>query len=243
MAKDGKQYNLAQQVDKGFGTTRLIENAPHQNLSFSFLYFRQIDNFGIGNCSKEWFVGLLNRLSTFCQMSPKNLESASNKATRLHPINWKAKNIPIRRTDLNWLPQDILNNDESFPIMQLSISTGTGRIIGFFGVGTEASVFYIVLFDPNHNLQPSKRYNYQIQSTMVGISQYDCLLEKLLRTKAIVQECSSTCILLPHIDDMDKQHEHIIYFSLDDEFYQAYMQVSQERTLKEIIESGVLYFM
>lgn len=233
--------NLVPQVDKEFGNAKLVENAPCPNLSFSFSYLRQIDNFGIGNCSKEWFVGLLNRLSTFCQMSPKNLENANNKATRLHPINWKAKNIPIRRTDLNWLPQDILNNDESFPIMQLSISTGTGRIIGFFGVGQEASIFYIVLFDPNHNLQPSKKHNYQIQTTTKGMSQYDCLLEKLLQTKGIAQKCSSTCSLLSHIDKIDTQHKHIIYFGLDDDFYQRYVEVSNEHTLQEIIEGGVLY--
>lgn len=52
---------------------------------------------------------------------------------RFHSINWEQKNIPIQRKQLNWIPAPILENENEFEIVQLNISTGTGRIIGFWG--------------------------------------------------------------------------------------------------------------
>ena len=53
--------------------------------------------------------------------------------------------------------------------MQFSITKSTGRIVGYFD--RDSSIFHIVLLDPEHNIQPAKKTNYQIQPTTKGLSQ------------------------------------------------------------------------
>jgi hypothetical protein len=50
--------------------------------------------------------------------------------------------------------------------MQFSITKSTGRIVGYFD--RDSSIFHIVLLDPEHNIQPAKKTNYQIQPTTKG---------------------------------------------------------------------------
>lgn len=166
-------------------------------------------------------------------------ENAGSEALRCHEIDWSKKNIPIQREDLAWLPNNILTNDKEFPIMQLSISRATGRIIGFFD--SDPRIFHIILFDPNHNIQPSKKHNYQIQPTTQGISQYDELLNRLEKIKHIVRNCEhDDCDLHYHISCMDGLHDNIIYMGLDKRLYTEYHEVLQKLTLTEILERGIL---
>ena len=152
-----------------------------RKMTFSFSYFKQIPYFQIGKCSQGWHIGLLERLGTLSNMTPQEVleENRGSDALRCHPINWNAKNIPIQRKDLDWLPKEILENEADFPIMQFSITKGTGRIVGYFG--RDSSIFHVVLLDPEHNIQPAKKTNYQIQPTTKGLSQYDELLNTILR--------------------------------------------------------------
>jgi len=79
---------------------------------------------------------------------------------RIHNINWSAKSVPIKRSDLNWIDKDYLNNEEEFPIMQIAVSRAEGRLVGFFD---EQNAFQIVLLDPLHNAQPSKYNGYKVR--------------------------------------------------------------------------------
>ena len=80
-------------------------------------------------------------------------------AFRFHPIDWSAKNIPIKKSELDWISADYLDNSDEFPLMQFMISQGKGRIVGFFD---ENNVFQLVLLDPLHNMQPSKDFGYAV---------------------------------------------------------------------------------
>ena len=174
MGKNGKLLNLNSDSPK-YGNKSLVTKEQENELkrrkiTFSFSYFKQIPNFQIGECSKGWHIGLLERLGALGTMTPQEVleENRGSIALRCHPIDWSAKNIPIQRKDLDWLPKEILDNETDFPIMQFSITKSTGRIVGYFD--RDSSIFHIVLLDPEHNIQPAKKTNYQIQPTTKAVS-------------------------------------------------------------------------
>lgn len=245
MVKNGRILNpnlgSPKYGNKALVTKEQENNVRERKLTFSFLHFRQIQNFYIGDCSKEWHAGLIERLGVLSTMTPQELreDNRGSDALRCHHIDWSEKNIPIKRTDLDWLPKEILENEDDFPIMQLSISNSTGRIVGYFD--RDSSIFHVILLDPKHNLQPSKKNNYQIQPTTRGLSQYDELLNKLERIKHIVANCSNkTCQLHSHIDHIEGLHDNIVYIGLDNDFYTAYHEILRKVPLQEVLEKGVL---
>ena len=242
MARNGKR--LTPDAPK-YGRKRLVtadeeRDLKRRRITFSFSFFRQIKHFGIGDCTREWYAGLLQRLSTLCDMTLQELleENKGSKALRCHPIDWSAKHVPLRREDLDWLPQEIRENDVEFPIMQISISQSTGRIIGYFD--RDASIFHIVLLDPKHNLQPAAKTNYQVQPTQEALSQYDELLKKLEYFKELVKSCPNIDDKLhEHLKAMERLHDNIVYVDLDDDFYEIYRDLLKRYSLREIIEAGV----
>ncbi|WP_304487736.1 hypothetical protein [Duncaniella muris] len=245
MEKNGKLLNLNPDSPK-YGNKSLVTREQENELkrrkiTFSFSYFKQIPNFQVGACSKGWHIGLLERLGALGKMSPQEVleENKGSEALRCHPIDWGAKNIPIQRKDLEWLPKEILDNEAEFPIMQFSITKGTGRIVGYFD--RDSSIFHIVLLDPEHNIQPSKKTNYQIQPTTKGLSQYDELLNKLERIKKIISDCSDKeCKLHSHISAIEELHDNIVYLGLDNDFYTTYQDILKRIPLQEIMEKGIL---
>ena len=65
MGKNGKRLSLNDGTPKYGGGSKLVSSEQDRNIrkrkiSFSFFYFKQIDDFGIGNCSQTWHIGLLN---------------------------------------------------------------------------------------------------------------------------------------------------------------------------------------
>lgn len=250
MAKNGKKLTLDLHTGKPkFGNKALV--TPEQEklierrkITFSFSYFKQIENFGIGNCSTKWYVGFLERMSVLGTMTPQEVleENRGSDSLRCHPIDWDAKNIPVRRSDLDWLPKDILENEVEFPMVQFAISTGTGRIMGFFD--RDSSVFNIILLDPNHNIQPSKKTNYQIQPTTLGMSQYDDLLNKLECVKKTVKDCQDkSCKLHSSLSEIEGLHDNIVYIGLDKDFYSTYQEIIKKHSVQEIMETGIVDFM
>jgi len=245
MVKNGKRLTLDSNNPK-YGNKSLVtaeqeQEIKRRKITFSFSYFRQIPDFEIGGCSQSWHVGLVERLGSLGTMTPQEVleENKGSIALRCHPIDWKAKNIPIQRKDLDWLPKEILDNESDFPMMQFSISQSTGRIVGYFD--RDSSIFHIVLLDPKHNIQPSKKDNYQIQPTTKGISQYDELLNKLERIKRVVKNCpDKSCQLHSHIGMMEKLHDNIVYVGLDNDFYSTYQEILKKYSLQEIFENGIV---
>ena len=245
MEKNGNKLNLNSGFPK-YGNKSLVTKEQENELerrkiSFSFSYFKQIPNFEIGDCSKGWHIGLLERLGTLTTMTPDDIleENKGSIALRCHKIEWDAKNIPIQRKDLDWLPKEILENEAEFPIMQISITRSTGRIVGYFD--RDPYIFHIVLLDPKHNIQPSKKTNYQIQPTTKGISQYDELLNKLERIKKIVSSCpNGKCELHSYISLIEGLHDNIVYIGLDNDFYTTYQEILKKIPLQDIIENGIL---
>ena len=244
MGQSGKKLTLNSNQPK-YGTKQLVSSEQakevrRRKITFSSSYFKQIPNFELGGCSQGWHVGLIERLGVLGNMTPQEVleENKGSIALRCHPIDWSAKNIPVQRKELDWLPDEILDNEEEFPMMQFSISKSTGRIVGYFD--RDPYIFHVVLLDPNHNIQPAKKTNYQIQPTTKGISQYDELLNKMERIKKIVANCpDKNCKLHAHITTIEELHENIVYIGLDGDFYSTYQGILQDHSLQEILEQGI----
>lgn len=131
--------------------------------TFSFRFFREIEFFALNGekVDHAWFLSVLDRLRSLGELEIDSVlrDYSVANSYRFHPINWAAKNIPVNKSDLDWISQDYRDNDDEFPLMQFMISTGKGRIIGFFD---ENNVFQLVLLDPLHNMQPSKAFGYAV---------------------------------------------------------------------------------
>lgn len=244
MEKGGKKLTVnSPKYGKSLISPLEEKEVKRKNINFSFSYFNQIDYFGIGSCSQQWFVGLIARFKELGNLTYEQLigENRGSKSLRYHPIIWSIKHgPPIKRSNLFWLPKDILKNEEDFPLVQFSISKSQGRIVGFFS--EDHYTFNIVLFDPNHNIQPSIKNNYQIQPTTIGISQYDDLLSSLNNIKLQISKCSNQCALSKIIDIIEQKH-NVIYINLDKDFYEQYMKEIERFSLNSIIEKGIIGLM
>jgi hypothetical protein len=138
---------------------------------FSFRFWRQIENFQIGDLKPSWYISLLQRLADVSAIDRDELfrDTGLQDGLRFHEINWGSKNVPIARNDLDWLAKDYLDNEAEFPFYQFHVSKALGRIVGFFD---ERQIFNIVLLDPNHNIQPSNYNDYKIRPTVAGSCQF-----------------------------------------------------------------------
>jgi hypothetical protein len=151
---------------------------PKKKWRFSFRYWRQAEYFGVDQCDKAWFVSLLQRLAEVSALDVDDALSGSyGTALRCHSIDWTARNIPISKNDIDWLGD---YSSEDIELVQFSISTGRGRVIGFFD---GEQIFNVVLLDHFHNLQPAKKHNYQVRATYISqsaITKLSVTFEKLI---------------------------------------------------------------
>lgn len=186
MAKGGRKLNngaksksLLLNPAPVSGGKKLVGEVEKTQLSFSFQYFRQIPYFQIGQEDNNWFVSLLARLQDLCGKDSELMADVTAKSQyRLHPIIWSQTNIPLKKDDLNWVPEKYLNNPE-IEFQQFEISQATGRVVGFFNETNE--IFYIVLLDPRHNIQPTLKTGYRVDKTYQGLTDYEELLTQIER--------------------------------------------------------------
>jgi len=145
--------------------------------AFSFRYWRQIENFGLDRTDAGWFASLLEKLSILSNEEVDKFicDSRKKDVWRYHNIDWGHKNIPIQMSDLDWLPSYCQNNPE-YVLVQFQISLALGRVVGFWD---KDYIFNIVLLDPFHNIQPSKRYDYRVDPCNPLNSDYAKLLHGL----------------------------------------------------------------
>lgn len=169
--------------------TSLIASADPKGLpylTFSFRYCSQQEYFGIGEQDAAWFANLQDRLKDLSGKTGAIVED--KKAVndyRLHPINWDKS--PIKKEDLTSVPEVLRNAAEDDFFWQFQLSKGTGRVVGFFN--ESMTVFYIVLLDPKHNIQPSKDYGYQVDDTKISLTEYERVQMRLAYAEGLRQQC------------------------------------------------------
>lgn len=154
---------------------------------FSFRYWKQFQYFGLNRSTPEWFVSLFDKLQELSTRGVDSFRKNSGEMDvwRYHAVNWEQTNIPIKRSDLNWIDKTYLDNEEDYPIYIFQISTSLGRIAGFWD---EHQQFNIVLFDPLHNLQPAKSFGYKVDACDALSCDYTLLLNQV---DEITKKCGS----------------------------------------------------
>jgi len=160
--------------------------------SFSFRYWKEMSYFEVNQQSSKWFKSLLEKLSDMSEMKVGDfLENGILKdRNRYHKVNWKSRNVPIKKSDLSHVPKCFLNEDD-YEIVQFQLSKATGRVIGFFD---NMRVFNIILLDPLHNLQPSRDFNYSVNPTSPTYTPFQLLHKKIRETLHSVQHhCETVC--------------------------------------------------
>lgn len=203
------------------------------NIVLSFNHFAQQEYFGLEGQSTHWFVSLLERLKDITAKDTSLLENPMERDTyRLHLIDWKARNCPMKRGDMVWLPQEIRDNEDDFPLWQFQISTGTGRVIGYF----DENVFHVVLLDPKHNMQPSKDYGYKVDKTTIAQSQYECLCKQVALSEKERASCkqAETC----PVKDLQKRllPDDVFFAAMDKDLVETYVELVDSGTLQQKLE-------
>lgn len=208
------------------------------NFTFSLKYFNQIRYFQLGQQNGSWYVSLIERLQ---ELSKKKRELfikdiVEKQEFRYHEINWNGEGVPIKRSDLNWIDVNYLNNEEEFPFIQFHVSQALGRVVGFWD---ESYVFQIVLLDPLHNIQPSKRYSYKVDDTYHMSSQYSSLIIDIQKIKKKIKEDNScpTCLEVTKMPTQNNNTNLLLTYLED-----GYIEKLNECKLpiEEIIELGLL---
>ena len=235
MAKDGKRLTAKKKSGalverQGRVNTSLTSSVSvsKPKLSFSFLYFRQIDFFQLKGQKDSWFVSLIERLKDLSEKDTDILGDMSVRdKLRIHTIDWNHQNVPIKKEDLYWVPKEYLNNNEEFELFQFEISLSLGRVLGFFN--EDSQVFHVVLLDPKHNLQPSKDHDYRVDKTIECLTDY----EEVLRRLNQYEKQRTTCKALDRCPiTLDPLNEHLLLSNrmiwLDEQLIEIYKHYSRE---------------
>lgn len=235
MAKFNKPLEQQNQVDKKYSRS-LVQTKDNGNklITFSFRYFSQQDYFGIGDVPSSWIAALFDRLKEFNGKTNKIIDNITDrKKYRFHPIDWKGENVPITLNDIESIPQLLKDNAEDDFLWQFQLSKANGRVIGFFNESFD--IFYIVLLDPKHNLQPSKNFGYVVNDTDIAFTPYENISMKV---SEIISECKNKCKC--NIDETLDLNNNLLFIPIDKEFQKLYIKAVDLGELKKIIENYLL---
>jgi len=211
--------------------------------TFSFRYWRQIQYFGLDHSDSGWFVSLLERLSALSGEEIERFLCDRGKINswRYHQIDWGTKNIPIQLKDLDWLPSYFRDNPEEYTLVQFQISRALGRVVGFWD---RNYIFYIVLLDPLHNIQPSKNHNYRVDPCNPLSCAYTHLLhslDQILETKCNKKKCeyAEDIRKIPNGRDMLRESNVLMVKLTDEDIEYSMFLVKGGKTLGEIFRDGL----
>lgn len=204
------------------------------NISFSFEFFRQCEWFGLGECDKEWYALLVNELTTVSAMTVTDLYN-NRKKQQYHPINWSQKNIPVQPDDIDWIPEEYRQH-----LWQFHITKSRGRVVGFL----YNNIFFIVLLDPKHNIQPCKKHNYKLTETTISQNSLEKTYDNLLHDYQEIVDLFAAkkySEIEIAISTHKNEYRHIIYATLDtEEDYQWYINSTDGMSLTEVVNEYLI---
>lgn len=119
-----------------------------KKVSFSFKYLKEGGtrcNFKYKEQKSKYFLDIIHRFKDLGNWTRTEISQNGGKALRCHPIDFSESRIPEDTFGLSVKGAD----DNAY---QISVSKARGRIHGYF----EDEIFYVVWFDPEHELFPWK---------------------------------------------------------------------------------------
>lgn len=158
------------------------QDVKEEGVSFSFRYFKQIENFGISEKNSVWTTGLLEQLRVFSEKNADELlkDVQEKRTLRIHKLELGPGKSALTNKDFSHIPEKYRpDNNEDREILQFQISRANGRVIGFFGA--DHTVFYIVFLDPNHNAQLPSYSDYKIREISPCESEIDDLYARITK--------------------------------------------------------------
>lgn len=151
---------------------------------------------------------------------------------RHHKLNYNIPNTPINSSHFSWLPKEYYENEE-FSIWQFQVSKANGRFLGFYD---ENNVFQIVHFDPLHNAQPSKDFDYKVDDCHPIGTVYENLVTHIEHQHAICAACCQNMqdealhnILERHRDP----NSPFCPIHIQQDLYQKYIVLKEEYAKKQ----------
>jgi len=207
-------------------------------VSFSFQFWQQVEYFGFDGKNPEWFVSLLERLRDLSREADDFLRRNA-RVLHFHKINWSQTNIPITREDLTWLPREFLDDPEN-DLVQFSVSSALGRIAGY----QDGAVFYIVLIDPHHNLQPTKSYDYRVAPCSPLVNELEIVLANLSHIENSQPQCTpELCSIKPQLRVIKYRHQDHGIVYIRQHYLDCLNQMVQDgkaKSLEDCIETVIV---
>lgn len=151
--------------------TKKVMESLGETIRFSFQFFdRTHEHFNLGGINQNWFVGLFERLQDLSRVTVQEFKNPrTQKGLRIHSHDWD-----IIDSKLTHIPDDYLKQfKDGDPVYQFQLSKATGRVHGFRIENT----FYIVWFDPHHNLYPMSKHG-GIKTYPILKTEYEILEEE-----------------------------------------------------------------
>lgn len=226
-----KQKNLT----KGKLAVKNLATIPIEDtgISFSFRYFKQIDNFGITGKDDVWMSGLLDQLKLLSEKNADELLSdvSLKDYLRMHTLDLSEGKSALSLDDFASIPERYRPTAIDCPIIQFQISKANGRVIGFFN--QNHSVFFIVFLDPNHNAQLSKYNDYKVREIKPCDSEFDDLKAKIAK-----------CVGLNPILEKDAEEflytDNLSYLCLDSDLLEPLYRLLGKGEFKSKLEDFLL---
>lgn len=131
-----------------FGKIHKRYNLPEDHIRFSFKYLdSEHDKFHLKNVDNKYLEILLDRLKAISSMKINEFRMAGNKSLRSHSIDWNETTEPQGFTHLK---NEQLRQCEPW---QFELTSNKhGRVHGIL----LDEIFYVVWFDPKHELYSRK---------------------------------------------------------------------------------------
>ncbi|MFC0179952.1 hypothetical protein [Thorsellia kenyensis] len=222
---------------------KIVEFIENKEFTYSLKYWKQLEYFGFGSASvdKKWFISLLNALKAYSGKKTASFKEDHRfrDAHHIHQIIWEQPGIPIKRNEFDWIPNEIIENNDEYPFFQLAISASLGRVVGFFD---HLDCFQIVLLDPLHNICPTKNRQYKVTPTQPFSCETSWILSEIERIKSnnqCVEDCGNI-EQLETIKDGTIPKNAVIHF-LDDHRLQEFNKILEkfECSAADVLEAGI----
>ncbi|MFP7457219.1 hypothetical protein SFC52_01225 [Niallia circulans] len=177
-SKGKKETDLLLEQDK-----KRLEESLNELVIFSWKYFdRDHEVYNCGGVEMSWFISLMDSLKNVSSLTINDLrlENGKRQGLRFHPIRWEKvqHKFNFNRSFFEQIEENSY---------QLSLSTANGRIHGFL----IENRFYIVWFDPYHQLELMKGFG-GVKTFEPPINEFDALQEQF-------------CSLSKAYDDLEKE--------------------------------------